>query len=57
MGSHHARNLRSFIPGAKLVTVPRGRHNDLFHRDGARLFGAIAALASASNPVAPPPGP
>lgn len=34
------------IAGAAFLRVPKGRHGDLFVRDGPRLFDAIAALGS-----------
>jgi fermentation-respiration switch protein FrsA (DUF1100 family) len=34
------------IEGSSILRVPNGRHGDLFVRDGARLYDAIADLAS-----------
>lgn len=40
------RELALRLPSAELVTVPGGRHNDLFSRDGSRLLSAIVAHAT-----------
>ncbi len=39
------QRLAAAIPGATLVTIPGGHHNDLFFVDGARIVDAIAAHA------------
>lgn len=45
------RALASQIRDARLVTVPGGRHNDLFARDGARLMNEIVRHARGEPPA------
>jgi hypothetical protein len=41
------REVAAAIPGARLLTVEGGGHNDLFAREGTRLMDAITAAARA----------
>lgn len=40
------RRVAAAIAGARFIRVPGGHHGDLFAREGARLFDAIAALGA-----------